>query len=314
MKIKILLICLCLLTIFTPSSLFAQRGGIYIGKLDLYAVTLLHPSMIWYSPEKKAFKVSRDAVSKHKIATENKENSEERRKLEAKMKSLKARIKEEEERYNKAVQTYTHKYMDSIDEVGTATAELNRVKFKKYTEEASVNYHVKVNSYYGEYTLCEDKLSKLSSTLDDNYTSPEETEKRFIEIINEVKAYAKRVADSKGITIVLNSGYKRLLSNNNRNSVLHENSFSNIFSTAFPTNLLNDEAAIRGYYLGIESTVENWLDNGSSLFGDIGAKALFNEEIIVGGVDLTADVLSSLYRNYKIDSNISNAIIKGLKK
>ncbi len=311
---KTIIICLCLFNFLLSEPLFAQRSGIYIGKLDLYSAVLLHPSMIWYSPEKKAFKVSRDSVSKSRIASENKSNLEERKKLESRMKTIKSRIKEEEQKYNNTIINLSRKYVDSLEKVGTATAELNKINFKKYSEEALIVYQSKVNSYYGEYTLCEDKLSKIESVVDNNYTDLEETEKRFLEIIREIKSYAKRIADQKGISIVLNSGYRRLSNTANDNHFISEsNSFGTIFSTHFPQELLHDEGSVRGYYLGIESKVNNWLNNGSIILGKTGSKAVFEEEILVGGVDLTSEVLSSLYKTYKIDSNISNAIIKSLK-
>ena len=310
------IICLCLFNILLPISLFAQKSGMYIGKLDLYTAVMLHPSMIWFSPEKKAFRVSRDSINKSKIASENKSNIEERKKLESKLKIIKSRIKEEDQRYNNTIANLTHKYIDSLEKVGTATAELNKINFKKYSEEAYVAHQAKINSYYGEYTLYEDKISKIETIITDNYTSSEETERRLIEIINEIKSYSKRVADQKGIAIVLNSGYKRLINRKNKSFIVvpESSSFGSIFATQFPTSLLNDEAAVKGYYLGIESKINNWLDNGNSLLGDIESKAIFEEEIIVGGVDLTVEVLNSIYKAYKIDSNISKSIIGILKK
>ena len=310
------IICLCLFYILLPISLFAQRGGMYIGKLDLYSATMLHPAMMWYSPEKKAFKVSRDSVSKQKIVRENKSNEEERKKLESKMKTIKSRIKDEEQKYNNTIANLSQRYVNNLDKVGTAAAELNKINFKKYSEEALIVYQAKVNSYYGEYTLCEDKLSKIEKVTDDSYTSSEETDKRFLEIVNEIKMYAKRIADQKGISIVLNTGYKRLLtpsSNKVQAFVAGSNPFASIFSTAFPSELLRDEASIRGYYLGVESNVINWLEMARDSLGN-SSRILVDEDIIVGGTDLTSDVLSSIYKAYKIDTNISNAIINSIKK
>ena len=316
MKKRIITACLCLLYLFCGNQIFAQRSGMYIGKLDLYTAVMLHPSMVWYSPEKKAFKVSRDSISKQRIVREKESNSEERKRLESKMKTLKSRIKEEEQKYNNTIANLSRRYVDSLDKVGTATAELNKINFKKYSEEALVIYQTKINSYYGEYTLCEDKLSKIENITDDSFTSSEETEKRFIEIINEIKAYAKRIADQKGISIVLNSGYKRLLpANNGRSQSIapDSNTFGSIFSTGFPSELLRDEASIRGYYLGIESNIINWLELGKDALGYSG-RLLVEEDILIGGVDLTPEVLNSIYKAYKIDANIANAIIKSLKK
>ena len=35
-------------------------------------------------------------------------------------------------------------------------------------------------------------------------------------------------------------------------------------------------------------------------------------DIIIGGVDLTSEVLAALYRDYKIDKNLANSIIQSV--
>lgn len=315
--INFFLILFALLSLTQP--LFAQRGGIYIGKVDLYTVGMLHPSMIWYNPEHHAFTVQRDDAAKKKLATNNKNIEEERKKIESRMKILKSRIKEEDNRFNETIGNLNQKYAEKKVGIATATEALNKINYKRRIEEATAKHRVTINSYYGEYTLCEEQLERIGNNVEDNLTTIAETEKRFNDIINEIKAYAKRAADQKGISIVLNSGYKKLIlrtqkaNKNNFNPTSGINEFAVIFTSPFPKELLNDEASIAGYYKGIESKTQSWLEKGNTVFGDY-TKKFIDEDILVGGVDLTQDVLAALYKAYKFDPNISNSILQSLKK
>ena len=76
--------------------------------------------------------------------------------------------------------------------------------------------------------------------------------------------------------------------------------------------MANDEAALIGYYRGIESTIQNWLGSGEEIFENAGNK-LANEDIVVGGIDLTVDVLNALYKSYKLDPNVSNVVIQSIR-
>ena len=87
--------------LIVPTSLFAQRGGAYIGKIDVRTVFLLHPSMIQYNFEKQAFKITRDKVSLQNFKNEEKNNSNEINKLNNLMKSISGKIREEEKKYQK---------------------------------------------------------------------------------------------------------------------------------------------------------------------------------------------------------------------
>lgn len=314
-SIKCSIFIIFLLCFLLPSCLFAQRAGLYIGKIDLYTLAMLHPTMIQFDPQKKAFKINRNSVEKQKVVRESKEIEEERRKLTAKMKSFKARIDEEENRFNKEMVALRKKYIDSQNGIGTGTIELNKKKYKQKTDIAFVTYQSKLNQLYGEYSVCEEKLDKLDFKYDEKYTTPEETNNKFLEIINEIKAYTKRIADQKGISIVLNSGYKKIIPITNRknNHSFQNNDLASIFAPFFTEKLSKDEKAVKGYYLGIDENVNIWVEKGRDFFGD-NISLLIDNDIIIGGVDLTVDVLAHLYKNYKLDSNISNAVLTAIKK
>lgn len=313
---EIILFFFGLALLFIPNSLYAQKTGAYIGKLDLYTVTMLHPAMIWYSPEKKGFKVTRTDVDKKRITQLNEIRAKELNELHYKMNAINSRIKKENKDYDTNVAFMSRKYFDKQANVGTATYELNKKRFKKQTEESLAIHQVKINQLYGELAKIEEKINNLDEDTEFGYSNSVETEKRIKDIIKEIKIYSKRIADQKGINIVLNSGYKKLLppktDRNNTSSFSDHDAFGTVFTLAFPNSLSNDEGAVKGYYNSIESKTKIWLNNGKSLFNN-NLDAMVNDDIIVGGVDLTTDVLYALYKAYKLDANITNAVIQAVK-
>ena len=311
---KCSLIFVVLFTILFNNSLYAQRGGAYIGKIDVRTVFLLHPSMIGYSPDKEAFRVTRDAVSQKKAQQEINSNNEEVRRLKALMKSINSRINEENNKYEKKMFKLYEIYMEHISELATGEAGMNRVTYKMESSKAEVTHNSVLTALYAQYSEAEDKLLALTEFgYTEGYTTPDETNKRFTAILNEIKTYTQRVADQKGISIVLNTSYKRFISSDTRkssSSFVHDDmAFGTIFTTSFPQDLLRDEAAIVGYYNRISSLTRNWLRNSDSITSRF-KNAMLENDVFIGGVDLTGDVLAALYKAYKLDPNISNAVIK----
>ncbi len=314
MKKNCRLIFIVLLLVFFSNSLYAQRGGLYIGKIDVRTVFLLHPSMIGYSPDKEAFRVTRDAVAQRRAQEEASSNEEEVRRLKSLMKSIDVKITEENNKYEKKMSQLYDIYMAHITELATGEAGMNRVTYKMESSKAEVVHNSVLTALYAQYSEAEDNLLKLTEfDYSEGYTTPKETEKRFEAILNEIKVYTQRIADQKGISIVLNTSYKRFMTEDMRkssNSFVHDDmAFGKIFTTSFPQDLLRDEAAIVGYYNRIGSLTRNWLRNSDSITTRI-KNSMLENDVFIGGVDLTADVLSGLFKAYKLDPNISNAVIK----
>ncbi|MBQ2592779.1 MAG: hypothetical protein II567_05815, partial [Candidatus Riflebacteria bacterium] len=139
-RVLIFVFCFFLLT---TNSVFGQRSGAYIGKIDVRTVFLLHPSMIAYSPEKQAFRVTRDAVAQSRVKQEAGSNQEEVRRLNALMKSINAKITEEEKKYQKKMSELYDKYMEHITELATGEAAMNRMSFKMDSNNAEVSHNAK---------------------------------------------------------------------------------------------------------------------------------------------------------------------------
>lgn len=309
-------ICVLLAVLFClvcSSTLKAQKAS--IGKVDLYTAILLHPSMMNFSGEMKAFKIERKEKDAEKIKKENEEKAKLKVELEKKIKILKEEIDKEDERYSLVMGDLNYSYVQNQEETATGTVELNKILYKRKSEEAVVYHMARLKGIYTECVEYQKKLDSLNEVQPD-YTNQEETRQKFIEIINDIKKHSKSEASKKGISIVLNSSYRNLMPRNlnyNENINFSDNfSFGSIFTDPYPVESFKDVEAVKGYYLNVESKTEDWLKNGVALLG-ITSDIVVAEDILVGGIDLTSDVLNSIYKEHKIDANLTKAILKCIK-
>ncbi len=173
MKKNCRLIFIVLLLVFFSNSLYAQRGGLYIGKIDVRTVFLLHPSMIGYSPDKEAFRVTRDAVAQRRAQEEASSNEEEVRRLKSLMKSIDVKITEENNKYEKKMSQLYDIYMAHITELATGEAGMNRVTYKMESSKAEVVHNSVLTALYAQYSEAEDNLLKLTEfDYSEDYTTP----------------------------------------------------------------------------------------------------------------------------------------------
>ena len=307
------LVCvLTFLGIFlSASQLFAQRGGVYIGKIDLHTVFLLHPSMAGYSPDKQAFRINRDATAKKQAAAKLATSEDNERRLNAFMASVNGKINEENKSYDRKIDELSKKYLTGIEKQDKGSAAMNRASYKNEARNAEVAHNAKLTALYAQYSEAEERLMKATQFgYNDGYTTPDETEKRFDAIINEIRTYTQRIADQKGISVVLNTSYKQIFRSTSDDSsyVGDDMAYGTIFNVGFPPEIAKDEAAVAGYYGRIGSLVQNWLRNGSPIIRRLKNSSL-DSDVFIGGVDLTSEVMAALFKAYKFDPNISNVVI-----
>ncbi len=312
-------ICLLVIAMFflTNHETFAQKkSDTGIGKVDLYVLLLLHPDMINYNTEMKAFTTKRDENSKKKAKAEEENNNKSIQELYSQMGEIKAKMKEEEQKYSKELDKINKKHIEELVDLATGPAELKKATFKQRLDRLEALHYSTMTLFAGQYSLVEDKLMKIKEFgFNENFTTPEETQKRFNAIIKETEEYIKKIAKQKGISIVFNSNYKRLMQNSiaisskNKKTITMDNSLNAIFNTAFPQELLSDKLAVEGYYGSVTRKTVTWLNEAGSILGRM-KSSLVNSDIIIGGTDLTKDVLEALYKAYKLDPNISTAVIQ----
>ena len=305
-----------LLTLLLPASLKAQRSReiALIGKIDLRAVLLLHPVMASYDPEKLAFKVDTSRVSPQLQQQKAGQHQASIDSLSAEIKSIQAKMQEFRRNHTRKMQELSAQYLDKVEEIATGPAGMRRQQYLIDSNRAEATFNARLQALSGQLSLAETRLDRLTRiSYHVGYTDPEETQRKFLAVLNEVRQITQQVAAQKNVQVVLNSSLSAMTGGIERSQPVMppELDYGKVFNVPFPREIANDAAAVAGYYGNITSMAGNWLFHGDKVLSPFKGILLAND-VFIGGVDLTGEVLVAIFKNYKIDANIGNAIIQAI--
>ncbi len=312
-----LFIAALILVMAAQSPLSAQRTReiALVGKINLKAVLLLHPAMASYDPAYQAFKVDASRVSPQVQQQKAAQHKAELEKLSSTLKSTQAKIHELRRNHDRNMQNLSNQYVSGIEKLATGPAGLKRQEYLINSNRTESAFNAKLQAMNNQLLMAQeqyDRLSKVAYHV--GHTDPDETKRKFSAILNEVRQYTQQIATQKNVQVVLNTSLSSSLKLDNRNNNIvmpPELDYAKVFSIPFPREISGDEAAVAGYYGNITSLAFNWLTHGDKILDPFRASILDND-VFIGGVDLTPDVLVSIFRAYKIDTHIGNAIIQSL--
>lgn len=304
---RILGLLVCLVTL---CALPVYSGDDIVGIVDMNAIILLHPDMAKFKPDYKLF-VS-DIASKDDPAYSRKMST-----VRAEIANLKKEIKEaqkaieaEEFDFNNARVKADNEYKNSIKgNVGTDTLLLQQTIYNqeliRLDREHSSDYKKYTNQIFNKQT----EIAKLEQYLNiANLTSPKETKEKFKAIVDEVRKTVIKLQKKYGLSIVLN-----IPANRKKYKVEDEYidfSLNDIFKAK---EIFSEPNGIRAEDMknDIEAKTAIWLEKESSIFDEYN-EIMPKGGIVSGGRDLTKDVLIELYRRYKVNDEVSKAIINSL--
>jgi len=311
------LLLFCLLFLQSPLTAFGQAAGSgLIGHVDFRALVLLHPSMMGYDTQLSAFRIE---PSKATLPQQMERRSQEQKQrivaLESEIRALRAKITELHRNYTRDATELSDRYTKSIVDLATGPAGMKRQQFELDKAQLDSTYQAKLQSASGRCVAATEELERLQNiSLAPGYTTPEETEARFSAIVKELRQVVQSVAARRGIHIVLNSSFRRALrrelaSRETEDPV--ELSYQKIFTTPFTREVGTSHDFTAGYYENIISMTRNWLDHGSRILKPA-KSSIIDSDIVSGGIDLTGEVLSTLFASYKLNQNIGAAVIKAV--
>lgn len=298
---------------FATAEEAAAAGRALIGKIDLRALVLLHPAMRSYDPYLQAFKIDPARVSSTVARQKSEQHQSEIDNLDSEIRHLQGRIHETKRNFDREMERIANNYVDGIESLATGPRALKKKEYDLAQGRIEATFSARLQALGAQLSQAEDRRNKLEKiAYHVGYTDPEATQKQFAAIINEIRQYTQQIASQKGIDVVLNSGGRALKSSGAQNQVMAPNlNYDRIFTMNFPNEIRNDSAAISGYYQNLSSLASNWLVHGNSILQPFSSQILDNE-IFIGGVDLTVDVLASIFRTYKIEKNVGNAVIQSV--
>lgn len=284
-----------------------------IGKIDLKAVVLLHPAMRSFDPYIRAFRVDPAKVPQAVMKQKADEQKGEVEKLDAQARLLQGRIHETRRKFDREMERLANNYLDGLENLATGPRALKKKEYDIAKNRTESSYNARLQALGAQLNQTEEKRDRLGNVAYNvGFTDPDATQKQFAAIINEIRQYTQQIATQKGIEVVLNSRSRELRKMKSENTVMApELNYERLFSTPFPNEIRNDSAAISGYYQNLTSMAANWLAHGNDILNPFSSQIVDND-IFIGGVDLTAEVLAAIFRTYKIDANIGNAVIQAV--
>ncbi|MDD3147660.1 MAG: hypothetical protein PHD82_10185, partial [Candidatus Riflebacteria bacterium] len=307
------LLLIVLLALGSPT-IYAQRSRdiAYIGKINLKAVVMLHPAMTSYDPGVQAFKVDATRVPQQQMQQKASQHQAELNELTSTIKSLQGRISETHRNYDRQIEELSTRYTSGLEELATGPAALRRQDYLIDQGRAEAAYHARLIALGAQLSTAEEKYEKLSRiAYTVGYTDPDETKRKFSAIINEIRQYTQQIAVQKNVQVVLNTSLSSVLARTRETVVAPDLDYGKVFAVPFPREIANDSAAVAGYYGNISSMAANWLSNSDKILEPFKA-AMLDNDVFIGGVDLTSEVLAAIFKAYKIDPNIGNAVIQSV--
>jgi hypothetical protein len=318
---QITLVAVLALILFLPViSANAQKQSLQIATIDLATLLALHPSMVHYDPNSRAFKVTRPrqqfVQDKARVAGERATKIADYR---ARVKALETQLSSERSKYIREEAEKKGEFDKSVAKLDPEAIRLHLQAFRNKEAEAQQKHVVKMRSLQLQIAQLNRQIeNENAEMISDRFTTPAETKQRFLEILAEVRQHAQTVAAAKNISIVLDSGgasFQQLDSFANASPLSAEVDYSGVFAAPMlsPITLSSDEASVQGYYNLRRDRALVWHNHRAQILAPF-RNELANTSVLVGGIDITVEVLNSVLKQHRVDQTVQsilNSVVQG---
>jgi Skp family chaperone for outer membrane proteins len=290
-------------------------GQSAIGFVDFNSVFMLHPQMGDYSPTERAFKVTLSKAQAAKSSQRKKEVNAQVTALRSQNKATEARMIELRRQYEKdldvLISNFNKKTQGKLSpqELAYETQSYNIKRDsleEKFRSEIAMVHQILAGGM--------DRLEKLEYFIsNEGYTDYDETIDKLNDIVKEIQDAILKVSKKHKMQIVLNSSASRLLQETRKQD-------ANIFSTSFSyKEILNSkhlppheeefdfDESVASFYAHIIDSAKAWLTNERDVIANF-ANVVPQGNVIIGGSDITSEVLLELFKKHKVADNTAKAI------
>lgn len=298
----------------------ARTPAPQIATVDMASLVAMHPAMAAYDPNMQAFKVTRPRQQfiqdKSRLAADKAKKIEE---LRARMRQLESQITAERQRQIRDEAQQKIDFDKSMAKLATEAVRLHLQVFRNKEAEMRQRNVARLRSLKLQIDQIDRQIeNENAEMLADRFTTPTETRQRFLQILNEIRQYAQLAAASRNITIVLDSGgssFPQTQQVTEQGSFPGDIDYAEVFEKPLlsPITLSSDEASVQGYYNLRRDKAIVWHNNRSSILAPF-RNELANTAVVVGGIDLTIEVLNAILKNYRVDQTVQsilNSVIQG---
>lgn len=296
----------------------ARTPSPQIATVDLASLMVMHPAMASYDPNMQAFKVTRPRQQfiqdKARMAAEKSRRIDEYR---ARIKALESQMSAERQRQIREEAQQKIEFDKAMVSLATEAVRLHREVYRNKEAENRQKNTARIRSFKLQIDQLNRQIeNENAEMISDRFTTPAETRQRIAQILSEIRQYAQVVAAGKNITIVLDSAgasFQQLPGNADSVSA-GDIDYSEVFAKPMlsPITLSSDEASVQGYYNLRRDKAIVWYNQRAMILAPY-RNELANTAVLVGGVDITLEVLNAILKNYRVEQavySILNSVIQ----
>jgi len=285
----------------------ARTPSPQIATVDLATLLVMHPAMAVYDPNMQAFKVTRPRQQfiqdKSRMAAEKARRITDYR---ARIKALESQISAERQRQIRDEAQQKMEFDKAMTSLATEAVRLHREVYRNKEAENRQKNTARLRSIKLQIDQLNRQIeNENAEMMSDRFTTPAETRQRIAQILAEVRQSAQVVAASKNITIVLDSGRASLQQLPEPGVTAGEIDYSEVFTRPLlsPITLSSDEASVQGYYNLRRDKAVVWFNHRGMILAPY-RNELANTAVLVGGVDITIEVLNAILKNYRVEQEV----------
>lgn len=323
MSVHLPILFLCLAGWAIPAGASAPAGvpgavaGSYVGVVDLAAVLLFHPYMLNYEPAQKAFlKAASTGGAGEKPSDAAAQGSREQvDQLVQQQKELEARMSELRTKYDNELMQAQGEFEDQLAKLPKAKGMVAKVHHEQRNAQREMKFNAEYRSLQAQSDLLNERIAQATgSSQGSQFLSPGESEKKFRDLLEEVRVVTRQVAAQRGISIVLDSSEAgvRQVFDQPRSEPLGENAFKSIFAQKLPPNAGRDQPSGQGMQLVQRDLAVSWYRSRGALLEPF-RNVLGGSFVVSGGYDLTQEVLAALWARYRLDASYQALILQAIQ-
>jgi len=226
----------------------------------------------------------------------------------ARVKALESQISAERQRQIREEAQQKAEFDKSMTGLATEAIRLHLEAYRNKEAENRQKHTVRLRSIKLQIDQLNRQIeNENAEMLSDRFTTPTETRQRITQILTEVRQHSQTVAAGKNITIVLDAGGASYQQNSAAVSgvTAGDIDYSEVFTRPLlsPITLSSDEASVQGYYNLRRDKAVVWYNQRAMILSPY-RNELANTAVVVGGIDITAEVLNSILKSYRVEESV----------
>ncbi len=306
-----------LAVLLAAGPLAAQVPPAVIALVDLGAVMLFHPKMANYDPHRSAFLMDGKLIP---ASREKKLAPAEHQKALADLTQKRAGLEAQLNDIRRGLDEALRKEADAHGEriLNAATGTRAVLENKNLVRVAQINqeFSLKARVLFAELRDLDQQIRTLQKTdPSGQYSSPQETRAIFLGLLDEVKETVKAVAAARRVAVVLDAGPALGLPGEAAADAAVPLPPENPYKTALtepPPPDFEPRGVVENHYQAVGEGIYHWVRNRSAILGPV-RNEVAAARVLMGGVDITEEVITNLLSRYKVNQSTQWVILNAYR-